>query len=62
MKGGSKKISNSDPITGQAGWYDVRVRLRPAGPDEPPISYPQATTPASPGQVPNKKFLAYFTP
>ncbi|MFZ9313058.1 MAG: molybdopterin oxidoreductase family protein [Burkholderiaceae bacterium] len=62
MKGGSKKISNSDPITGQAGWYDVRVRLRPAGPDEPAISYPQATTPASPGQVPNKKFLAYFTP
>ena len=22
-------LSNSDPITGQAGWYDVRVRLRP---------------------------------
>jgi anaerobic selenocysteine-containing dehydrogenase len=22
--------SNSDPITGQAGWYDVRVRLSPA--------------------------------
>jgi len=27
-------ISNSDPVTGQAGWYDVRVRIRPAGPDE----------------------------
>ena len=25
-----RTISNSDPITGQAGWYDVRVRLRPA--------------------------------
>ena len=23
-------ISNSDPVTGQAGWYDVRVRIRPA--------------------------------
>ncbi|MDE1953504.1 MAG: molybdopterin oxidoreductase family protein [Betaproteobacteria bacterium] len=23
-------LSNSDPITGQAGWYDVRVRLLPA--------------------------------
>ena len=22
-------ISNSDPITGQAGWYDVRVRIYP---------------------------------
>jgi anaerobic selenocysteine-containing dehydrogenase len=23
-------ISNSDPVTGQAGWYDVRVRIYPA--------------------------------
>jgi anaerobic selenocysteine-containing dehydrogenase len=23
-------ISNSDPVTGQAGWYDVRVRISPA--------------------------------
>ncbi|MDF3011447.1 MAG: formate dehydrogenase, partial [Burkholderiales bacterium] len=22
--------SNSDPVTGQAGWYDVRVRIYPA--------------------------------
>jgi anaerobic selenocysteine-containing dehydrogenase len=28
--GGARTISNSDPITGQAGWYDVRVRIRPA--------------------------------
>ncbi len=28
FKGGA--ISNSDPVTGQAGWYDVRVRIRPA--------------------------------
>ena len=25
-----EKISNSDPVTGQAGWYDVRVRIYPA--------------------------------
>ena len=24
---GSSKVSNSDPVTGQAGWYDVRVRV-----------------------------------
>jgi anaerobic selenocysteine-containing dehydrogenase len=36
------RISNSDPITGQAGWYDVRVRIRPADPDEPEVSSPQA--------------------
>src|SRR6185503_12311459 len=23
-------VSNSDPLTGQAGWYDVRVRISPA--------------------------------
>ena len=25
------RISNSDPITGQAGWYDVRVRIHETG-------------------------------
>ena len=46
----SGRISNSDPITGQAGWYDVRVRLRPAEPEEPKETHPQiATMPAVPG-------------
>ncbi|MBL8359579.1 MAG: molybdopterin oxidoreductase family protein [Rubrivivax sp.] len=27
---GGGTVSNSDPITGQAGWYDVRVSIRPA--------------------------------
>ncbi len=45
-----RTISNSDPITGQAGWYDVRVRIRPAAPDEAEETYPQiAATPAAPG-------------
>jgi anaerobic selenocysteine-containing dehydrogenase len=35
-------ISNSDPITGQAGWYDVRVRIRPADAAEPEETLPQA--------------------
>jgi anaerobic selenocysteine-containing dehydrogenase len=43
-------ISNSDPITGQAGWYDVRVRIRPAAPEEPEETFPQiAAVPAAPG-------------
>jgi hypothetical protein len=33
--------SNSDPITGQAAWYDVRVRIYKAAPDEPKQSWPQ---------------------
>jgi len=39
-----RRISNSDPITGQAGWYDVRVRIRPAEPAEPTETLPQAAT------------------
>ena len=35
------RTSNSDPLTGQAGWYDVRVRIYPAGADEPKESSPQ---------------------
>jgi anaerobic selenocysteine-containing dehydrogenase len=35
------EISNSDPITGQAGWYDVRVRIYKAGAEEPQESWPQ---------------------
>lgn len=35
------RMSNSDPVTGQAGWYDVRVRIYPAAADEPKESYPQ---------------------
>ena len=48
--GGERRISNSDPITGQAGWYDVRVRIRPAAADEAETTAPQvAATPAPPG-------------
>jgi anaerobic selenocysteine-containing dehydrogenase len=46
----TRTISNSDPVTGQAGWYDVRVRIRPAQPEEPEVSSPQiATVPSAPG-------------
>ncbi|MEO6625188.1 MAG: molybdopterin oxidoreductase family protein [Burkholderiaceae bacterium] len=57
-----KTISNSDPITGQAGWYDVRVRIRPAEPDEAPISFPQmASMPSAPGVLGKaSSVLAYF--
>ncbi len=48
--GGERRISNSDPITGQAGWYDVRVRIRPAAAGEAEATSPQvAATPAAPG-------------
>ncbi|WP_428420857.1 molybdopterin oxidoreductase family protein [Methylibium sp.] len=47
---GDRRISNSDPVTGQAGWYDVRVRIYPAGAEEPQETSPQfAAMPAVPG-------------
>ena len=45
-----RRMSNSDPITGQAGWYDVRVRIRPCAPGETEQSAPQfVEMPALPG-------------
>jgi len=54
-------ISNSDPITGQAGWYDVRVRIYKAGAEEPRESWPQFEAlrayPGMRGEVPQE--IAY---
>jgi sulfite dehydrogenase (quinone) subunit SoeA len=45
-----RHISNSDPITGQAGWYDVRVRIYKTVADEPCVTSPQfADVPPLPG-------------
>lgn len=47
---GGGRVSNSDPVTGQAGWYDVRVRIYKAAPDEPKEVWPQfAPVPPAPG-------------
>jgi len=61
---GGGRVSNSDPVTGQAGWYDVRVRIYPADAGEPRESEPQfdALGPV-PGQaVQNNpgRWLSYF--
>jgi sulfite dehydrogenase (quinone) subunit SoeA len=50
-KAGGYRFSNSDPITGQAAWYDLRVRIEKAHADEAhecsprfqPIACPIAT-------------------
>ncbi|MFZ5545799.1 MAG: molybdopterin oxidoreductase family protein [Pseudomonadota bacterium] len=41
LPAGDARISNSDPVTGQAAWYDVRVRIAPAAPGEPAQTSPQ---------------------
>jgi anaerobic selenocysteine-containing dehydrogenase len=59
--GTSGRMSNSDPITGQAGWYDVRVRIYPASAGEPALTSPTfADMPALPGtQAKIPKWLAF---
>jgi len=54
-------LSNSDPVTGQAGWYDVRVRLYKADPAEEKATWPQfATLAPVPGEETRRKsWLAY---
>jgi anaerobic selenocysteine-containing dehydrogenase len=57
----SGRISNSDPVTGQAGWYDLRVRIYPAGVDEPKEVFPQfEALSAVPGTGMRPSWLAYF--
>ncbi|HSJ47621.1 MAG TPA: molybdopterin oxidoreductase family protein, partial [Gammaproteobacteria bacterium] len=54
-------ISNSDPVTGQAGWYDVRVRIYPADAEEPEVSSPQfEPLQQVPGQSKRPSWLAWF--
>ena len=54
-------LSNSDPITGQAAWYDVKVRVTKASAGEEEITSPQFdTVQPVPGQPQRKKWLAYF--
>ena len=48
---GGFTVSNSDPITGQAGWYDVRVRLAPADENEPKETWPQVKAFEVPGMA-----------
>jgi anaerobic selenocysteine-containing dehydrogenase len=48
-------LSNADPVTGQAAWFDVRVKLYKAAPGEPKQSFPQFKSLGPvPGQEPRR--------
>ena len=55
-------ISNSDPVTGQAAWFDVAVRVYKASDDEPKQTSPQfEPVKPYPGMVKKRrKWQAYF--
>ena len=53
------RYSNSDPVTGQAAWYDLRVRLEKAEPGDE-ISEPQfATLPSTNPKSMGERILRY---
>ncbi len=51
--------SNSDPVTGQAAWYDLRVSIRKAAPGEAPPAPAFEPLPAPPGLEPPPGILRY---
>ncbi len=55
-------MSNSDPVTGQAAWFDVRVKVYKADAREPQVSFPQFKPQRRvPGQDSKRgKWQAYF--
>ncbi|MBU3990103.1 MAG: molybdopterin oxidoreductase family protein, partial [Gammaproteobacteria bacterium] len=54
-------LSNSDPITGQAAWYDVRVRIYKVGAGETAQTAPQFdVVKPYPGQSERKSVWNYF--
>lgn len=54
------RYSNSDPVTGQAAWYDLRVKIKKADPAEDAISHPQFDAAAKPaGMKPSPSKLDY---
>jgi len=54
------RMTNSDPVTGQAAWFDLRVRIEKVGADEVDEIFPKFDAPAKPpGIKPAPKILRY---
>ncbi len=55
------RFSNSDPVTGQAAWFDLRVRIYKADAADPQVTFPQFTPmKLLPGQTARRgKWQAY---
>ncbi len=61
LPGDQGQVSNSDPITGQAAWYDVRVRISKAEAGEPEQTSPQFEPLRTyPGQPERKSVWNFF--
>jgi sulfite dehydrogenase (quinone) subunit SoeA len=60
-QGNGYRYAAADPVTGQAAWYDLRVRLEKAPEIEDAISEPQfPTLPLPPGVAPRQDAVAFI--
>ena len=54
------RSANADPVTGQAAWYDLRVRVEKVMPGEEGVTAPQfEPLPRPPRMVPPSRTLRY---
>ncbi len=57
---GGYRYANADPVTGQAAWYDLKVRLEKVAPGEAGETWPQLAAIAPPvGLAPPPRILRY---
>ena len=57
---GGYRYANADPVTGQAAWFDLRVRIEKAEPDDAQQTEPaMAELPGMPGMRAAPKILTY---
>ena len=55
-----RSLPNADPVTGQAAWYDLRVRLAPVDPGAKPETEPRFAAPGAPGDLPARRRLSRY--
>ncbi|MBE9399530.1 molybdopterin oxidoreductase family protein [Pontibacterium sp. N1Y112] len=53
------RVTNSDPITGQAAWYDLRVKITPAAPGETGAWPSFSALKSQPNAKPSPDMLSY---
>ncbi len=57
---GGKRYSNSDPVTGQAAWFDLRVRIKKCAADEIEETAPQFAKLGAPPNMPDVPKVSRF--
>ena len=57
---GGYRYANADPVTGQAAWYDLRVRVERAPPGEALLSAPQFAPLRPPASLPARPTVSRY--